>query len=132
MDIIITMPDIEKEGIDNLIKHYSELIYYRVSELIYYRVSELIYYRVSRLPTDLKIGEKCYIVSNGNIIGFHLVKELRFVSQEEADNLSDGIWREGFYIIREAKTFQKLIPYINATGFQGFRYFNKFVKRWKR
>ena len=121
MDIIITMPDTEKEGIDNLIKHY-----YQSKE-----ERELIYYRVSKLPKDLKIGDKCYIISNGEIIGFHIVKELKFVNEEEASNLSDGDWREGHYVIREAQTFQELKPRVKATGFQGFRYFDRFIERWK-
>lgn len=121
MDIIITMPDIEREGINNLIKHY-----YQSKE-----DEELIYYRVSKLPKDLGVGDKCYIISNGEIIGSHIVKELKFVSEDEANNLSDGKWREGFYIIRESKTFQELKPRIKVTGFQGFRYFDRFIKRWK-
>lgn len=119
MDIIITLPDKEKEGIKSLIKHY-----YQSKD-----DKETIYYRVSNLPVNAKIGDKCYIISNGEIIGYHIIFKLCRISKEEASELSGGSWREGFYIIRKADTFKELKEKIKARGFQGYRYFHKFMER---
>lgn len=119
-DIIITMPDKENEGIKDLIKHY-----YQSKDN-----DGLIYYRVSKLPKNTNPGDKCYIISNSEIIGYHIIKEIRFVDDKEAKELSDGDWKKGNYIIRSADSFVELNPKIKASGFQGFRYYDKFIKKW--
>ncbi len=109
MNIIITCPDTNTEGIDSLCDFYKN-------------ESGLLYFRVSSLPKNCSIGDKCYIVSNGYIIGYHLICGMRYVSQEEASKLSHGNWTEGNYLIRNANTWVELENRVEMRGFQGFRY----------
>jgi len=109
MNIIITMPDLDKQGYKELVKFYKKL-------------KGFIYYKVPFLPKQTKKGERCLIVSNGVLVGSHEIVDLRFVSREESVRLSHGDWGEGFYIIRDAKTFKKFKREIKFKGFRGFRY----------
>ena len=108
-DIIVTMPDLEKEGIEALKKFYSE------------QKGE-IYFKVSKLPLKCKIGEYCLIVCNGEIIGKHKIVNMCFVHEKEASELSHGNWTAGNYIIRDAKSFIPDNTKTKFKGFQGFRY----------
>lgn len=110
MDIIITCPDTQGEGIEALCNFYTN-------------ESGLLYFRVSGLPKNCSEGDKCYICSNGKIIGYHLITSMGHVSQEETSTLSHGNWSEGNYIIRNASTWNELEDKIDMKGFQGFRYF---------
>ena len=79
---------------------------------------------------NVKKGDKCYIISNGLIIGYHIIKYMKFVDEDEAKELSDGNWKEGYYIIRDANSFVELKEKPKVCGFQSFRYFDRFLKRW--
>jgi hypothetical protein len=108
-DIIITMPDTKKEGIEKLQE--------------FYQTEEgQIYFKVGRLPRRTNVGDRCHIVSNGFIIGSHRIISMRYVGKAEAEVLSDGKWSAGYYIIRDALTFELPTAPIEMKGFQGFRY----------
>jgi len=108
-DIVVCMPDTKKEGIEKLIEFYK-------------KEDGMIYFKVAKLPKDAFAGDRCFICSNGFIIGSHIIASLTFVSQETASTLSDGNWTEGNYIIRNASTFEELKEKIPCRGFRGFRY----------
>ena len=116
MNIIVTMPDLEKEGYKKLIKFYKKL-------------KETIYFKVPFLPKRTIIGEKCAIVSNGVLIGFHKIIGMRFVDKEELAKLSHGFWDEGYYIIRDGATFKEAEEKITVKGFRGFRYSDTLLKK---
>lgn len=110
-DIIVTMPDTEKEGTDKLIEFYK-------------KDKGFIYFRVSSLPKDARNGDRCFIVSNGLIIGSHQIVGMKYVDELEASGLSDGNWSAGNYIIRDASSFvESASANQPMKGFQGFRYF---------
>lgn len=108
-DIMVTMPDLNKEGNDALKKFYKE------------QKGEL-YFRVSKLPINCKIGEYCHIICNGCCIGKHKIIAMNFVLEEEAEQLSHGDWHEGNYIIRDARSFIADCCKVKIKGFQGFHY----------
>jgi hypothetical protein len=111
-DIIITMPDFEHEGIAELVRFYEDEA----------KKGQFLYYKVSKLPAKQVVGGRCYIISNGHLIGSHQIVESRFVDASESKDLSDGDWAEGNYIIRDAKTFRECKEKIPDKGFRGFRY----------
>ena len=111
-DIIITMPDFQHEGIEELVRFYEDEA----------KKDQLLYYKVSKLPKDPVIGGRCFIISNGHLIGSHEITECRFVKASEAKDLSDGDWSEGNYIIRRAGSFKECKNKIPDRGHRGFRY----------
>jgi hypothetical protein len=108
-DIMVTMPDLKKEG-NKALKEF------------YKKEKGHIYFRVSKLPKECRIGEYCHIICNGECIGKHKIIDLCFVHEKEAQELSDGNWHEGNYIIREANSFIADCCKVKIKGFQGFRY----------
>ena len=110
MDIIVTMPDVKKEGYEKLIKWYEE------------HKDEQHYFRVSQLPKNCVAGEWCWIVSNGHVFGKHKIVEMRYVEECEAQELFDEDWHAGNYIIREGKSFERDDRGMVVKGFQGFHY----------
>ena len=112
MDIIITCPDTQGEGIEKLCEFYKN-------------ESGILYFRVPTVPKNCFVGDKCYIVSKGMVIGYHLMCGMGYVDQEEASQLSHGNWNEGNYIMRNADTWTELDSKIDMKGFQGFRYYSK-------
>jgi hypothetical protein len=111
MNIVITVPDTRKEGIEKLIEFYKNQ-----------NPMDELFFKVPFLPKRCEVGDLCFIVSNSTIIGCHTVEELRFVKEDEASKLSDGNWTEGFYIIRSAVSFQEAKNKPKVKGFRGFRY----------
>ena len=113
MDIVITVPDTKKEGIEKLIEFYKNQ-----------SPMDELFFRVPFLPKKCEVGDLCFIVSNNAVIGSHIIEEMRFVSDGEASKLSDGNWTEGFYIIRSAVSFcvNHYRDKIETKGFRGFRY----------
>ena len=116
MNLIITMPDLNKEGHEEVIRFYK-------------KCKEIIYFRVAFLPKNTQIGDRCAIVSNGVLIGSHKIIDMKFVFKEESEKLSDGNWDEGFYIIRDGSTFEEVKEKIKIKGFRGFRYFDTLIKK---
>jgi hypothetical protein len=111
-DIVITMPDTKHEGIEELVRFYEKEA----------ENGEELYFRVGRLPKDPVIGGRCFIVSNGHLIGSHMIVDCRSISETEASKLSDGKWTAGNYIIRTAASFRECKNKIPDKGHRGFRY----------
>lgn len=112
VDIIVTMPDTKKEGIKKLIKFYK-------------RENGFIYFKLPFFPKKTDNRDRCYIVSDGMVIGSHRIQAITELSDGEAAELSDGNWTGGKYVIRDASTFKELKNKIKLRGFQGFRYADK-------
>lgn len=108
-DIMVTMPDLKKEGNERLKEFYRNN-------------NEYHYFRVPRLPKNCKIGDYCHIICNGECIGKHKIVDMRFVSNDEAKELSDWHGDMGYYIIRDGKSFIEGSCKFKTKGFQGFRY----------
>ncbi|MCK5616412.1 hypothetical protein KAR91_81875 [Candidatus Pacearchaeota archaeon] len=81
-------------------------------------------YRLSFNPKVIK-NEKCYIVHDGFIRGYHYVYDVNY--QEGFNCHTTGkYWPEGWYIQRSGK-FNKIKP-IPMTGFRGLRYLDSSTK----
>lgn len=77
-------------------------------------------YRVSCLPKQTKTGERCYVVYDGYVRGYHVIDELCF-REGFVCGTTGRYWPEGNYIMRKGKFHEiKPFPY---KGFQGWRYF---------
>ncbi len=109
MDIIVTIPNPEKKSVKELCEYYRGL-----------KDRTILYFKVSNLPINAEKGDRCYIVNNGKVIGYHIILSLRYVNKDEAKELSGG-WSEGNYILRDSGTFME-VPKIDYKGFRGFRY----------
>lgn len=109
MDIMVTMPDLEKEGNENLKKFYKN-------------EEGFIFFKVSKLPLNCKKREYCHIICNGECIGKHQIVDMRFINDKEAKEISDGNWTSGNYIIRSCESFVPDCCKVKIKGFQGFRY----------
>ena len=80
--------------------------------------SQVINFKVNNFPKT-KIGSKCYIVYNGNIIGW---MEIVGMSEKEFNCSTTGKKWVGKFIERSGP-FNKIKP-TPMKGFQGFRYIN--------
>ena len=105
-DIIVTIPsnikwdDYQKE-LDDAVKN-----------------NYVLNYKVNSFPKRTKIGNKCYLVYNNNIVGW-----LPIIGFEEKEFTCQTTSREwiGKFIVRSPKlTLTNPIP---MKGFRGFRYF---------
>ncbi|WP_018249850.1 hypothetical protein [Orenia marismortui] len=109
MDIAITIPKSE-----NWKKWLEECKEVEEKELL------LNYFLGDRgLPRKAQAGDKCFVVYDGYIRGYHLIADLahknRFVCQT-----TGRVWKAGNYIIRSGE-FHEIEP-VKMKGFQGFRY----------
>lgn len=80
---------------------------------------EILNYKVNHFPQTAK-GNKCYIVYNGNIIGYMIICGL---STKKFKCSTTGREWSGKFIERSGDFYE--IEPIPMKGFQGFRYFNK-------
>ena len=85
--------------------------------------TQVLNFKVSKLPTNAKIGNKCYICYRGNIIGW--MKIVGLISNTNFDCTTTGSNWNGNFIQRSGK-FNKLETPIPMKGFQGFRYFKNY------
>lgn len=80
---------------------------------------EILNFKVNILPKT-KIGNRCYICYDGNIIGYHIISGI--TNKEFKCSTTGKDWK-GNFIERTGKFHE--INKIPMKGFQGFRYFNK-------
>jgi hypothetical protein len=81
-------------------------------------------FKVGNLPTKTFKGNRCYLVYNGNIIGWMTIVGF---SEKEFNCGSTGKSWKGKFIERSGE-FHKIIP-IPYKGFQGFRYITDELKQ---
>lgn len=79
---------------------------------------EILNFKVNFFPKT-KIGKRCYICYNGNIIGYHIISGM---SKKEFQCSTTGKLWSGNFIERTGKFHE--IDRIPMKGFQGYRYFN--------
>lgn len=105
-DIVITIPkSIKWEDYEKELKKAEQ--------------GEILNFKVKNFP-KVSTGSKCYILYDGNIIGYMFISGL---SKKKFKCSTTGKVWEGKFIERTGK-FHK-IPPIPMKGFQGFRYFVK-------
>jgi hypothetical protein len=109
MDIIITIPS----SITNWFKECQEVEKDENLELRYH---------VRALPKKCKVGDKCFVIQNGFIRGYHIISKLDYVHSFVCSTTGKK-WGAGYYIIRKGKFYELNQP-VPMKGFQGFRYIN--------
>lgn len=77
-------------------------------------------FKVSSLPKGVNVGDRCYLVYNGFIVGW---MKISFLGEKEFDCTTTGKKWKGNFVSRtgEFHELKKKIPY---KGFQGYRYFD--------
>jgi len=107
MDIIITLP-----SKINWNEYKEEL---RLVESEEY----LLNFKVNHFPKKTNVGDKCYLLYNGYVIGW--MKIVGFKEDEFKCGVTGKHWK-GKFIQRSGK-FHKIKPIV-MKGFQGYRYIN--------
>lgn len=114
MDITITVPKEQKD------------IWLKEIELAKKTNLELLF-KVAQFPTKTEIGDKCFVILNNEIIGYHLIK--RFVTSTGFTcQLTGKYWGEGKYIARHGASWTKLKLPLPKKGHRGFEYVNGNIK----
>lgn len=77
-------------------------------------------FKVSFLPKNSKIGDKCYLIHRGYIIGYMYISG--FSNKSFICSVTAKKWT-GNFIERSGKFYKIPVP-VKHKGFQGWRYFN--------
>jgi hypothetical protein len=80
---------------------------------------DILNFKVPTKPNTTK-GCKCYILYDGNIIGYHIITDV--IKQKFECTTTGKEWEYGWYVQRTGKLY-KINP-IPMKGFQGYRYKN--------
>lgn len=111
-DIIITIPRFECEDwlfdIEQAAKVEHDLLYH-----------------VSRLPIRPVCGSRCYVVCEGKIVGYHIIKSLENVEGRFKCVFSGKRYPFGRYIVRGSTTWHALAQNVPLKGFCGYRYLDE-------
>lgn len=84
---------------------------------------KFLYHRVPKQPMRHGPGRpiRVYIVHQHQVVGFHILAGVRYLSSEEALKLGYGGWPPGWYLIRTAGSWHS-VSLRKVRGFRGFRY----------
>lgn len=107
LSIIITLPK------------YVDWFEYQ-KELLAASKGEILNFKVSNFPTEVGPGDKCYLVHDGVIRGYHFISGF---SEEEFTCTTTGQKWKGKFIQRTG-TFTYLKEVLPMKGFQGWKYFS--------
>ena len=91
-----------------------------MSELFAAATGQVLNFKVPQFPKNIRIGDKCYLVHRGKIVGWMPITGF---SEKEFTCTTTGKKYKGKFIERSGK-FNYLDEDIPYDGFQGFRYFN--------
>ena len=81
-----------------------------------------LFYKIPGIPQKPIIGSKCFVIIKGQMIGYHIIKAVRFEAESWECQITGNVWTPGYYIVREAKTWVKFKKPIPMKGHRGFRY----------
>lgn len=85
---------------------------------------KVINYRVASPPTTTP--ERCYIVHEGCVRGYNLVKEIAYRDGQTVEDVVTGkYWKEGWYVVRDPRFF--MCATYPMTGFRGWRWFDRML-----
>ena len=76
-------------------------------------------FKVPFLPKNIKIGDRCYLCYNGNIIGWMEISNIQRLEGFTCTTTGES-WAGGNYISRSGP-FHKLKTPIPCKGFRGFK-----------
>jgi hypothetical protein len=81
--------------------------------------NEELRFRVGVLPKKAVKGDKCFVVHDSYIRGYHVISDVGYRNTFICSTTGQK-WEAGNYIIRKGK-FHEIEP-VPKQGFQGFRY----------
>jgi len=111
MDITITIPKNQKDS------WLADILHLSKSENEQY-----LFFKIPVRPTSTQLGDKCYVIINNQIIGYHLIEDI-IKSNGFVCQTSGKQWPPGIYIVRKSTTWVLLEKPIPGTSHRGFRYF---------
>lgn len=84
---------------------------------------DMLNYRLGHLkPKHLNPGDRCYVVYDGMIRGYHIVSDVPWMNYLVC-HTTGKVWLAGYYVQRTGK-FHEIEP-VKKAGFRGFRYMRK-------
>lgn len=90
------------------------------SELYKAATGEILNFKVSNFPTEVRPGDKCYLVHDGYIKGWHEIYD--FAENDFTCTTTGKKWKGKF--IQRTGPFHFLEDPVPMKGFQGWRYFS--------
>jgi len=82
-----------------------------------------LFFKVPNLPVNVNLSDKCYVIIDNQIIGYHLIKGLYKTESDWTCQITKTKWSAGKYIIRDARSWTPIEP-IKSKSHRGFRYYN--------
>ena len=77
-------------------------------------------FKVPSLPTKVKVGDRCYLCYNNQIVGW---MKISYLGEKRFKSTVGGKYWNGLFISRTGK-FNKLDNPIPCRGFRGYKYIN--------
>jgi len=83
-----------------------------------------LWFKIPSMPKYCKLGERCYFVYNGNIMGYHIIERFEKVDDEGFDcQVTGKHWGKGIYVVRSPTTadyfeIDKQRPYPSHRGYR--------------
>ena len=121
MDIIITIPKTTSWG-----EYKKEIQACEASE------ETMMCYKVRYTPLNSKVGDRCYVVYCGKIIGWMSICHIGWLDRWKCTT-TQKLTSDNYYICRNGK-FHYLEDSIPMKSFRGWKYFNydEYVKSTKK
>jgi len=85
-------------------------------------------YRIPYCPKNVKRGDRCYVIINKKIVGYHIIKNVAWINGFICE-VTNKKWPTGYYLIRKAETWVELKEPIKTNPHRGFRYLDKQTKK---
>lgn len=108
MDITVTIPKKEYET-------------WKEENLYAIKNNMILYFRIPFFPKNADWGDKCYVIVDNKIIGYHVISCFEDVPDEWTCQITDKDMSAGKYIVRRARTWKPIKPLL-AKSHRGFRY----------
>jgi len=80
-------------------------------------------------PKHVMAGEKYYVIIDGFVVGYHIIKYFRFSVEGFKCEITGEEWGPGHYIIRDGKSWVNFyIPQPELKSHRGFRYIREDIE----
>lgn len=85
-------------------------------------LSQEINFRVPARPKEARVGDRCYVVYDGFVRGWHEILVVNWRDEGVVRDRSGSFWPAGWYIVRHPLYHPWLDDPVPMRGFQGVRY----------
>jgi len=80
-----------------------------------------LWFKIPTIPRKAIIGDKCYVIHDNQIIGYHIIKAFKYTNGFTC-KITEKYWGEGNYVVRDAKSWVKLNKPVLSKSHRGYRY----------